>query len=211
MTRSISETELYGPIKAFLENLGYEVKAEVRDCDVVAVRSGEPPVIVELKTGLTLQVFFQAIDRLAISDLVYIAVAKPKRAIPSQAVKLCRRLGMGLIMVARSGSVEVLADPTPYAPRKNSKRLSKLLGEFQRRVGDPNVGGSNRRMIMTAYRQDAMKCFDYIRLHGPSRPRDVRDATGVDRATNILRDNVYGWFKKEARALYGINPTSPQG
>jgi hypothetical protein len=205
----MAETDLYPPIKAFLERLGYDVKAEVKDCDVVAIRQDEPPLIVELKTGLTLQVFLQAIDRLSITDLVYIAIPRPKRAVTSEALKLCRRLGMGLIIVASSGSVEVLADPTPYKPRKDKKRLSKLLGEFQKRQGDPNVGGSNKRIIMTAYRQDAIKCREYLSVHGPSRPRDVRDATGVDRAASILRDNVYGWFTKEARAIYGLIPPSP--
>ena len=39
-----SEVDLYEPVKALLEGQGYEVKGEVRDCDVVAVREpGEPP------------------------------------------------------------------------------------------------------------------------------------------------------------------------
>lgn len=45
----LKETDLYWPIKAFLEDQGYEVKAEVIDCDVVAMRNDEPPLIVELK------------------------------------------------------------------------------------------------------------------------------------------------------------------
>ena len=43
------ETSLYAPVKTLLESQGYEVKAEVRGCDVVAVRGDEAPVIVELK------------------------------------------------------------------------------------------------------------------------------------------------------------------
>ena len=43
------ESDLYAPVKALLEGQGYVVKGEVRGCDVVAVRGGEPPVIVELK------------------------------------------------------------------------------------------------------------------------------------------------------------------
>ena len=34
------EQDLYAPVKRFLEDLGYEVKGEVRGCDVVAVRRG---------------------------------------------------------------------------------------------------------------------------------------------------------------------------
>ena len=46
---SLRETDLYPPIKCFLEGQGYEVKGEVGDCDVVAVRDGDEPVLVELK------------------------------------------------------------------------------------------------------------------------------------------------------------------
>ena len=48
------ETDLYAPIKSFLETQGYEVKAEVAAADVVACRVGEDPLIVELKTSFSL-------------------------------------------------------------------------------------------------------------------------------------------------------------
>ena len=48
------ESDLYAPVKALLEGQGYVVKGEVRGCDVVAVRGGEPPVIVELKRAFGL-------------------------------------------------------------------------------------------------------------------------------------------------------------
>jgi hypothetical protein len=197
------ETDLYAPIKQFLESQGYLVKSEVRSCDVVAVRGTENPVIVEMKTALSLQLLYQAVDRLAITDAVYIAVPRPKRGVAAEAVKLCRRIGIGLIVVAESGSLDVLADPVPYAPRQNSKRRGLLLREFVRREGDPNVGGS-RGKLMTAYRQDAMKCMSHLKSHGPSRVKDIRVQTGVDRAAAILRDNHYGWFRKESRGVYGV-------
>ena len=59
----IRETDLYLPIKAFLEAQGYEVKAEVGPADVVAMRGDELPVVVELKTQFSLALFHQAIDR----------------------------------------------------------------------------------------------------------------------------------------------------
>ena len=73
------EQDLYEPVKRFLEDLGYEVKGEVRGCDVVAVRRGgadgeaEPPIVVELKLAFTLGFVLQGIDRLAVTDLVYLA------------------------------------------------------------------------------------------------------------------------------------------
>lgn len=48
------ETELYSPVKAFFEQRGFDVKAEVRHCDLVGVRSDQDePLIVEMKKHLT--------------------------------------------------------------------------------------------------------------------------------------------------------------
>ncbi len=203
----MSETALYPPIKAFLEAQGYTVKAEVNSCDVVAMREGDTPLIVELKIGLTLQLFYQAMDRLALTDTVYIAIARPKRAVPPDAVRLCKRLGLGLIVVAKSGGVEVLADPTPYAPRQQTKRKTALLKEFRNRQGDPNTGGSTRTKLMTAYKQDALRCLSLLHHHGPTRVVDVRKQTQIERAASILRSDYYGWFVKQARGIYAITET----
>jgi hypothetical protein len=55
-----AETSLYLPIKIFLESL-YAVKGEVGGCDVLAVREGEPPVLVvrELKLRFNLELVLQ--------------------------------------------------------------------------------------------------------------------------------------------------------
>ena len=66
----VRETDLYPPIKTFLEDQGYIVKSELGGVDVVAVRGAEPPVIVELKLGFTLTLFHQCLARLKVSDEV---------------------------------------------------------------------------------------------------------------------------------------------
>ena len=94
--------------------------------DVVAVREGEEPVIVELKLRFTLSLFHQAITRLKLTDQVYVAVRKPTGRSARRALKdnlaLCRRLGLGLITVRADNAVEVQCDPGPYAPRKNKAK-----------------------------------------------------------------------------------------
>src|SRR6187200_844798 len=62
-----SETSLYGPVKRYLETLGYTVKGEVCGCDLVAIRGDEPPVVVigELKLSFSLDLVLQAVDRTA--------------------------------------------------------------------------------------------------------------------------------------------------
>jgi len=198
----MSETQLYQPIKTFLEAQGFTVKAEISSCDVVAVRDEETPLIVELKTALNLQLFYQAVDRLGITDQVYVAVPRPRRGVPAEAVKLCRRIGIGLMVVSGSGSVDVLTDPAPYSPRQNAKRRNGLLKEFRKRVGDPNTGGSRGKPLMTAYRQDALRCAVHLSQAGASRVKDIRQTTRVDRSATILRANVYGWFQRETRGVY---------
>ncbi len=207
---SAPETTLYPPIKAFLEEQGYEVKAEVCGSDVVAMRGDEPPVIVELKVRFALALFHQAVERLALSDAVYIAVPRGtgRRFQQSLAcnLKLCRRLGLGLLTVRLSdGHVEAHLDPGPYRPRGSPNKRRRLLREFSRRVGDPNQGGS-RGTIVTAYRQDAIRCATHLAAHGASKGSEVAKATGVARATTIMRDDHYGWFERVRTGIYQLTP-----
>ncbi|WP_415401983.1 DUF2161 domain-containing phosphodiesterase [Tateyamaria sp. SN3-11] len=205
------ETDLYPPVKTFLEGQGYVVKSEVGAADVVAVRGAEPPVIVELKLGFSLTLVHQCVARLSVSDDVYMAVGrgKGKRFLKSikDMTRLCRRLGLGLMTVRISdGLVTVHCDPGPYAPRKNTKRQGKLLREFAGRVGDPNDGGQTRVGLITAYRQDALKLAMYLFEVGASKGADVARETGVVRATTMMRDDHYGWFEKVEKGVYGLTP-----
>ncbi len=211
----ILETDLYQPVKSYLTEQGYEVKAEVGAADIVACRGDEDPVIVELKTGFTLGLFHQAIARQSVTDAVYVAVARGpgKRFLSAlkNNLKLARRLGLGLITVRLSdGLVEVHLDPAPYAPRKSKQRKDRLLKEFARRVGDPNTGGSTRVTLVTAYRQDAMRCADHLNANGPCRGAEVARATGVARATRMMADDHYGWFERVERGIYGLTPKGRQ-
>ncbi|MCZ8375916.1 MAG: DUF2161 family putative PD-(D/E)XK-type phosphodiesterase [Beijerinckiaceae bacterium] len=201
----MAETDLYRPIKLFLERQGYAVKGEVRDCDIVAVRGDEAPVIVEMKTGFSLPLLLQGVDRQAMSDAVYLAFGPPKRRQQSDIVKLCKRLGLGVLVVT-GDFVEPLADPLPYQPRRNTRRTTLLLKEFAHRVGDPNIGGSTRRPRMTAYRQDALRIAGLLAREGASRVAQLREGTGVGRAAAILQDDVYGWFQRESRGIYALSP-----
>lgn len=206
------EEELYLPVKAFLKRQGYTVKAEVRGCDIVARRGDEPPVVVELKRSFTIALLLQGVDRLAASDHVYLAVAAPRRS-PTwrrdrrAIVKLCRRIGLGLLVVhVDAALVEPLADPLPYRPRPNRRRSALLLKEFAARVGDPNVGGQTRRPIVTVYRQNALRCAALLHRRGPMKAALVAASTGVASAGAVLRRDAYGWFVRVERGIYGITP-----
>ena len=210
------EAALYLPVKAFLERQGYVVRGEVRGCDLVARRGNGEPVIVELKLRFTLSLLLQGVDRLALSPLVYLAVPRPTtrtrgvRPDAKPARKLCRRLGLGLIVISRRGAVEVIEDPIPYRPRQSKRRSTLLLGEFERRRGDLNVGGSNRTPIVTAYRQDALRCVRALAAAGPMRLAELRVVSGVAAAASILQRNVYGWFDRVKRGTYRLTAAGEQ-
>jgi hypothetical protein len=209
------ETALYAPVKAFLEHQGFEVKAEVQGCDVVAER-GEDVLVVELKTAMSLALVLQGVNRLGMTDLVYLAIPMPKRAQMgrwSETVQLCRRLGLGLLVVhlrARGGArVEVATDPLPYRPRQSRVRRGRLLREFKGRRGDHNTGGASSadrraRPLVTSYREDAVQLAAALRDAGPSKCRDLRKATGCARASAILRANYYGWFDRLDGGLFEL-------
>lgn len=205
------ETDIYPPIKRFLEDQGYVVKSEVGAADVVAQRGAEPPVVVELKLSLSLSLFHQALERLSVTDDVYVAVAHRPGKRFAQALKkstlLARRIGAGVMTVRLSdGLVQVHCDPGPYQPRKSKKRRGALLREFARRVGDPNTGGQGRQGLVTAYRQDAQKIALYLFEVGACRGAQVAGETGVAQATRMMRDNHYGWFEKVETGVYGLTP-----
>ena len=203
------ETELYEPIKRFLEQQGYEVKAEIGAADIVGIRGNEPPLIVETKTGFSLSLFHQGTERQAITELVYIAVplgrGQAARKALQRNLKLCRLLGLGLLTVGpRHPRVQVHADPGPYRPRPSKSKKTRLLGEFIRRVGDPNVGGSTRKGLVTAYRQEATRCAQFLAKHGATKAALVAKGSGVAHARRIMADNHYGWFQRVGAGIYDL-------
>ncbi|MFK8253500.1 DUF2161 domain-containing phosphodiesterase [Ancylobacter terrae] len=201
------ESDLYPPVKRHLESLGLEVKGEVRGCDLVALSAGTPELVVigELKAAFTLELVLQGVDRTAACDEVWLAVAASKRGRGREGDprvrKLCRFLGFGLMAVTEAGAIEVIVEPAPWKPRRDGKRRSRIVEEFRRRRGDPIAGGSTRLPQLTAYRQQALAIAAALAA-APARPRDLRAA--APDATKILQSNVYGWFTRIERGVYGL-------
>jgi hypothetical protein len=208
----MAEVELYGPIKRFLEAQGYAVKGEIGPCDIVAVRGDDGPVVVELKERLSLALVLQAVDRLRVSDTVYVAFRIGKghsaswRSRRKQVTSLLRRLGLGLLTVSARGRVVPVLDPAPYRPRSDGARRRRLLKEFAERVGDPEAGGSASRQRLTAYRQDALRCARELADEGVLKVSVIRERAEVPRAGPILRDNHYGWFDRVKIGYYDLSP-----
>lgn len=209
----MKESDLYLPLKRFLEFQNYEVKGEVGDCDVLALRGADAPVVVEFKLSLNLDVVLQAVDRLSVTPNVYIGVpgkCKILKRRRRRILKLLRMLGLGLVTIEsglKSGGVEVLLDPSEYRPRRSKRLRERLLGEFMKREGDPNLGGAGKRKgIMTAYRQRALAIARFLRQEGPTKASCIARALQEPKARDILYRDVYGWFDKVSLGVYELSP-----
>ena len=203
----MKEADLYPDLKAYLEGQGYVVKAEVGACDILARRGEEPAVVVEMKLTFSLALVMQGVARQALFDDVYLAVPVTEKGWKlryKDIVALCRRLGLGLLAV-KPGQVEAHLDPAPYSPRKNTLRAGRLLREFERRVGDPNLGGTTGIKRVTAYRQDALRCLASLAA-GPMKASGVAKVAGVGRAAGLMRADHYGWFERVSLGIYALTP-----
>ncbi|MGA8600349.1 MAG: DUF2161 family putative PD-(D/E)XK-type phosphodiesterase [Beijerinckiaceae bacterium] len=201
------ETNLYLPVKRFLERLGFQVKGEIGGCDLVALSADCPPIVIigELKLAFNLELVLQGVDRAGACDEVWLAVRSAAngrgREHDSRVHKLCRRLGFGLLVVHARGGVEIVVSPSAPMSRRDQRRRSRLVDEHRKRQGDPTAGGGSRQPIMTAYRQQALACASAL-ASGSQRVRDLRQS--VPDAPKILQGNVYGWFVREERGIYAL-------
>ena len=182
----------------------------------MAVRGNEPAIIIELKLGFSLTLFHQATERLRMSDHVYVAVVRPEGKFGYKRLKLnqnlCRRLGLGLLTLrVRDQFVELHCMPEQYNPRKSAKKSKQIMKLFERLDGDPNSGGATRHGLVTGYRQDALKCATFLAISGASKGAVVAKETGVESATSLMRNNVYGWFDKVEQGVYALNSTGKKG
>jgi len=209
--KKIKESDLYLPIKTHLKNQGYEVKGEIKNCDIVA-RKNEITLIIELKLNLNITLLLQAIDRLNLSDLVYIAIPKQSgvyKKQKKQVIKLIKKLGFGLIVVDIQKTqqyVEVVTDPQDYTPRINKRKQTALLKEFNLRKGDTEKGGSTRAKAgLTAYRQRCIRVAQYLLKHGVGKGMDINKAIDEPQATLFLSKDYYGWFERVSRGVYKLS------
>jgi len=211
MLEKSKESDLYLPIKHFLNNLGYEVKGEIKQCDIVA-KKGDEIIIIELKLTLNITLLLQSIDRFTLADIVYIAIPKQSPMFKNkskQVKKLIARLGLGLIVVdiqEKHQYVEIINDPKEYIPRKNKRKQSALLKEFNLREGDTQKGGSTTKKAgLTAYRQRCIRVAEYLSKTDTASGAEIKKAIDELQATQFLHSNYYNWFDKIDRGIYKLS------
>ncbi len=213
--KKIKESDLYDPLKVYLENQGYILGAEVQDCDLVALK-GDEMVIVELKTSVTLSLVIQAARRKDICDSVYIAVplGQGKKSLPNgKGLKnLLRKLEVGLIVVRfmkTKTRVEVLLHPSPYEKRYRRRKQAAILREMDGRYGEFHKGGiTTREERITAYRQECIRLASLLKRRGETSPAELKkESARPDKVQPILANNLYGWFDRVSRGVYRVNDT----
>ena len=206
---AVLETDLYPPVKNWLEKNGYQVFGEVGGCDVAA-RRGDELVLIELKLAINLELLLQLARRQEASESVYAAVPAPKAMNGKrwrELIRLLKRLEVGLIVVfleSPAKRVELLFHPIRQERRLSRAKSRAILKEMNGRSADLNLGGSTRKKIMTAYREQALLTADLLDRIKVGSPKDLRAAGACEKAGSILGANHYGWFERVSRGQYAL-------
>lgn len=202
------EKDQYPILKNHLESLGYTVKAEINDVDLMALKD-EVVVLIEMKTTLNIPLIAQGVRRKSLEDSVYLSIPKPTdKVLKSPLFKdkclILKHLGLGLILVdMKYEALNILFDPGKRTANRAHKRRKRLKEEFNARLSDYNTGGSHRTRIITAYRELALLALDHMRDQ-PRTTKALRAHTGRGKVTDILQKNHYGWFRRISRGVYEI-------
>ncbi len=206
----MKETDLYQPIHDYLIAQGYIVQAEVNHCDITAVK-GDDLIVIELKRQFGIDLLVQATDRQSITDSVYVALPGPlklgRRSQWRKKIRLLRRLELGLIVVTfkkEGARIEVVCHPQPYQRQRLKRRKRAVLEEINNRSGSFNQGGSVKKKLMTAYRENAIQIACFLERLGPLSPKRLRALGTGPKTLSILSNNHYKWFKRVERGVYDL-------
>lgn len=209
--RGIVEADLYRPVRDYLVAQGYTVRGEVRNCDIAAVK-GDDLIVIELKRALNVPLLVQAVQRQKLTDSVYVAIPRPSNMRKWQAESkgvqaVLRRLELGLILVSLKRGrppVEIVFHPVPAERRRRKQAKRAVIQEIERRSGDFNEGGSTRRKIVTAYRENAVQIATCLAELGSLSPKKLRELGTGPKTQSILYRNVYSWFERVGQGVYAL-------
>lgn len=204
------ETDLYAPIRAFLEEEGYQVQAEVKHCDIAAVKDGQL-VVVELKKAFNLKLVYQALERQSLTEQVFVAIPRPKKGHREKAwkdmLRLLKRLELGLLTVALDSplqTVDVVLEPSDSLAWKNRKKREQVQVEMKNRQMDVNVGGMTRRKIITAFREKSIRLACILEREGQVSTAALRER-GMEDCIGILSRNYDKWFQRVEKGVYALS------
>ena len=206
------ETELYPHIKKWFEDKGYTVHAEVKDCDLTAIKDNEL-IIAEFKRGLTIELLLQGVVRQKSAEKVYLVIQKPpvKYRKLLDILYILKKLDLGLLLVdfedSENAEVEEALEPKQSSRvNKKSRKRRMIVKESTLRATDGNCGGSNQKKLLTLYRERSIFIACCLEKFGELSPENLRKLGSSKRRTNtILAANFYGWFTRIRRGLYCLS------
>lgn len=162
----VKESDLYNPVKKLLQNMGYEVYAEVEPhvpgnwsarADVIGYN--KPAVcIVEMKTSLSVEVIEQAYRWLPHAHYIYIAIPSRKKGIPTFVENMLARYGIGIITVNNYMGTRIHLRARFNRPKFKHDWSKLLLPQHQTWV----EGGASRGGHVTAYKLTIERVRNYL-------------------------------------------------
>ncbi len=207
----MKEYELFEPIRKLFSDMGYKVNAEVKDCDVTAVKDDEL-IIIELKKNLTVVLLAQGLERQKTGADVYIAVPKPKKYSPKKfrdTLYVIKKLELGLIFVSlkdQHSFAEIVHMPQEFKPvgKRYAERKS-IIKEINGRTCELNTGGVTGTKIATAFTEKCIHIACILKKYGPLSPKKVKELGGDENCAALLYRNAYKWFDRPEKGVYCIN------
>jgi hypothetical protein len=204
------ETDMYEPIKRLLISQGFNVKGEVRGCDIAAVRD-DTLWVVEMKLSFNITLLYQAMERKKLTEWVYIAIPRPRRTRDKHyrgMQRILKKLEIGLITVSIDSALpiaEIILFPDGKS-LKDTQAGALVKREVAGRTTD-TIGGSTKTKVNTAYRERNVRIACLLERHGALRGADLIKSHGCEKDANaILRTSFYGWFTRVSTGLYTLSP-----
>ena len=171
------------------------------------------PIVVELKTRMSLAFVAQATLRKHISESVYLAIPLVGSSATirgaARTFEVLRRLELGLLVVRflRTGTrIEPVLHPRPVTPRNRPKLRRSVLREIDARYAELDTSGqTSDRPRFGAYKQRALLLASLLAELGECSPARLRAAGAPSSSGRILAADLYGWYEHPARARYRVS------
>lgn len=222
----MKELDLYLPLKVYFENLGYEVKSEIKNLDVLCIKKNildekkiEDIIAIEIKINFNLKLLFQAINRQKFIDNVYIAILANDANLSkkNEILNLAKRLYLGVIFVhiRESGQyIEILENPNFFIYKTDVVLQKEFLKEFYGRNFDLNNAGISKTKVCTNYKENSINIAMFLKVYenlnrnakfsGISL-KQIREIVNIEHIEKYLRNNYYNLFFKVKRGYYQFN------
>ncbi|MGE5703526.1 MAG: hypothetical protein ACM32O_13430 [Clostridia bacterium] len=173
----MKETDLYEPIKQWMEERGFTAYPEV-ECrsgggraDIV-VTSGAVTGVVEMKRTLSLELLDQALRWRGYANLIWIAIPHKQKKYKQVVTILLRDYGIGLLAISKTGRVWCIQNPR--FSRRIVAHLREALSEHHLNSG--LKGGHSGGGYITPYRITMNSIRHYLMRAGGWRSiRDILD------------------------------------